>query len=208
MKFDLCVFLNSKIVLLIIGFLLTGVLGKHLTEGYQDALWERDKKYEVFKQEVEEAKKSLDEVNFHISSRIHGLQKVHWELENNDLNGAENQYKRYIEIKDSWNKKIRIYRNKLKRLVDVELAYALQTPEAFVGNENKESVHYHFIIAHNKTKFWLSCLRGECGEAPSKKEAAQKSLQELYRVTDEFIDESYMVFLMKYKNLQENPTNT
>lgn len=201
-------FLNSQLVLLLVGFVLTGVVGHYLTTTYQDASWERDKKYEVFKQEIEEAKKSLEEVNLHISSRTYSLQKVHWELESHDLNGAEKQYENYIKVKDSWNKKIRIYRNKLKRLVDEDLAFQLLDSENAVNVPKKESVHAHFASAHGKTRDWINCLRGSCKDLKQKEKSAYSSLRELYQITDTFIDGSYSVFLMKYKNLQHSPTES
>lgn len=188
--------------------MLTGGVGQYLTKKYQDASWERDRKYEVFKQEIEEAKKTLEEVNFHISARAYSLQKVHWRLESRDLVGAEAEYKKYIEIKDNWNKKVRMYRNKLKRLVDTDLAFILLDSENSVNVPKKESVHAYFANAHAKTRTWLKCLQTNCDDISNKEKSAYKALHELFKVTDYFIDESYAVFLEKYKNLQDSPIET
>lgn len=198
-------FLNSQFILLLGGFLLTGVVGHYLTINYQNASWEKDKKYEVFKQEIEEAKKVLEEVNLHISSRTYSLQKVHWKLESRDLEGAEVEYASYIMVKDSWNKKIRIYRNKLKRLVDHNLAFILLDSANSVNVPKKGSVHAYFAIAHEETMSWLKCLRSNCNDFDVKGENAHNALKELFQVTDSFIDESYSIFLRKYKNLQSTP---
>ncbi len=202
MKNKIWSFLNSQFSLLIVGSLLTGAVGHYLMANYQDSSWERDKKYEVFKQEIEEAKKVLEEVNLHISSRTYNLQKVHWELESRDLIGAELQYTSYLEIKDSWNKKIRIYRNKLKRLVDHNLAFQLLDSKNSVNIPKKESVHAFFAIAHAKTRRWINCLRTNCADFNVKQNEADKALNELFQVTDEFIDQSYSIFLKRYKTLQ------
>ncbi|QUX92503.1 hypothetical protein CYL31_14325 [Marinomonas sp. A3A] len=201
-------FLNSQIFLLVVGFLLTGMVGHYLTTKYQDASWERDRKYEVFKQEIEEAKKTLEEVNLHISDRTYSLQKVHWKLESRDLDGAVVEYGKYIDIKDNWNKKIRIYRNKLKRLVDHDLAFLLLDSENSVNVPKKESVHAYFADAHTKTRSWLKCLKSNCDDISKKEKMAYDSLKELFQTTDYFIDESYSIFLRKYKHLHESPSNS
>ena len=199
-------FFNSQIFLLILGFILTGIVGHYLTSKYQEKSWERDRKYEVFKQEIEEAKKTLEEVNLHISSRTYSLQKVHWELESHDLQGAKREYKKYIEVKDDWNKKIRIYRNKMKRLVDYDLAFLLLDSENSVNVPKKASVHAYFANAHAKSRTWLRCLESNCSELKSNGISAHQSLKELFQASDHFIDESYAVFLKKYKGLQVSPS--
>ncbi len=201
-------FLNSQFFLLLSGFFLTGIVGHYLTVNYQNSSWERDKKYEVFKQEIDEAKKTLEEVNLHISSRTYSLQKVHWELESRDIIGAEYEYAKYVEIKDNWNRKIRIYRNKLKRLVDYDLAFLLLDSENSVNVPKKESVHAYFALAHSQTRSWKNCLELNCPEFKNHQEVAHTSLTELFEVTDFFIDESYSVFLEKYKGLQNTPSES
>ncbi|MCP4653639.1 MAG: hypothetical protein GY858_09715 [Candidatus Omnitrophica bacterium] len=191
--------------MLIIGFFLTGVVGHYLTIIYQDVSWERDKKYEVFKQEIEEAKRALEEVNLHISSRTYKLQKTHWALENGDLSNANKEYKQYVEEKDLWNQKVRIYRNKIKRLVDHDLAFKLLDSNNAVNIANKESVHAYFAIAHAKTRLWKRCLAEECSDKSEKQKTAHVALNELFKATDKFIDNSYTIFLGKYKNLKNSP---
>lgn len=198
-------FLNSQFFVLILGFFLTGLVGHYLTINYQNAAWEKGKKYEVFKQEIDEAKKTLEEVNSHISSRTYLLQKVHWELESNDPEGAVKQYRKYVAVKDTWNQKIRIYRNKLKRLVDKELAFKLLDSDNAINVPKKESVHAFFAIAHDKTRRWKNCVVDSCTDSRELQLQAHEALRELFQATDKFIDDSYAIFLKKYKELQESP---
>ena len=197
-------FLNSQFGLIILGFICTGFVGHLLTVSFQNSAWERDRRYEVFKQEIEEAKKVLEDVNLHISSRTYQLQKVHWKLESGDITGANVEYEEYTKIKDSWNKKIRIYRNKLKRLVSNDLAFKLLDSDNAVNVPKKESVHAYFAFAHYATRKWMKCLNNSCPDAQKDQQKAYNALHDLFRVTDTYIDESYSIFLQKYKILNDS----
>ena len=74
------------------------------------------KKHEIFKQEISEAKNVLEDVTYHIRNRTYVLQKVHWALESNNKELAKKEWSNYTNIKDTWNIKVYIYANKIKRL--------------------------------------------------------------------------------------------
>ncbi len=204
--------INSRLIVIVIVLLFISFIWKELvffandfTNTHQNFTWERDKKHIVLKQEIQEAKKTIEKINFLISQRAYSLQKVHWKIESYNLDESEIAYKNYEKVKDKWNEEIRVYRNKLKRLVDEDLAYSLLNS----NTDKKRSVHNYFAKTHELTKDWLRCLRNgsKCSDFKDKQNKAHKSLTELYNVTDLFIDKSYSIFLKKYKSIKEFPRN-
>ena len=192
---------NSKVGLLVVAFLLTSYLGQKLTFQYQQEFWEREKQHAIFKSELAEAQKVLEQVTQHISQRTHAMQKVHWELEDSDFRNAELKYSNYLKIKDDWVINLSIYRNKIKRLVDSDLAYKLLDSKNAKNAASTESVQAKFRHTHYATKAWKECVENKCKNFELLKTRASESLTSLFEYTDDFIDETYSVFLSKHKKL-------
>ena len=187
---------------MVTGFLLTGLVGQYLASVYQENAWYRESQHELFRQEIGEATKVLEEVTGDISKRAYAMQKLHWALESTDKQRIKQASKEYLAIKDNWNIKVIIYRNKLKRLVDSDLAYILLDSDNGKNVPKDASVQAAFINAHSKLVSWKNCAENRSCEDIEAKAKAKQSLTELYEFADVFIDDAYRIFLSKYKRLR------
>lgn len=202
---------NEKFSLAVVGLLLTGVLSTFISTVYQNISWTKQQEFQVFKEEVNESKKAIETINIKIRDRIYTIQKIHWSLENYDLKSAHLHYKEYTKIKDKWNILLPIWRNKIKRLVNEELAFLLLDSNNSVNTATDNSVHAAFVRLHNATRNWKRCLeRRKDGNEETKCKnirfqelqiEADAKLQLAFETTDQYINDSYTIFLSKYKRL-------
>jgi len=190
---------NSQLFLLIIGFICTAVVGQYISNNYQEVSSERDRQHEIFIHETTEAKKVIETITLHITSRAYALQKVHWQLESNKSNNVDIEYKKYLILKDNWNVHISIYRHKLKSLVDEEISYKLLAPSNGKNTGNSINIHSEFIKAHALTKKWKKCAKNKCNDFDKYQKNAHMALKSLHETIDSFLDELYGTFLNKYK---------
>ena len=108
-----------------IGFLLTGVTGNYLTSLYQERQWKREKEIEILGRRLNETQLVVEELTQAMRKRFYQMQKVFWELEARRFENVDKRWEEYQIVKDEWNIKIYIYRNKLYRLLGEELGYRL-----------------------------------------------------------------------------------
>jgi hypothetical protein len=139
--------LNSNISILLIGFLLTGLIGNHIASQYQERQWMREKEIEILSRRLDETQQVVEELTVAMRMRFYAMQKVLWELESNRVERADKEWAKYQKVKDEWNINIYIYRNKLSRLLGENLGYRLIGPKNAVEREETE-IHSSFVEAH------------------------------------------------------------
>src|SRR5689334_22336529 len=97
-------FLNSQVGLLILGFLLTSILGTIITERIQKnnkendlllekerqiASWERDKKYELFRRKLDDGERLIDELSSLMNTRFVKMQNTFVSISQNSITEAK-----------------------------------------------------------------------------------------------------------------------
>lgn len=194
--------INSQVFIVLVGFILTGIIGHYLTSSYQDQSWIRDKKHQIFKQELADVKETLESLNKLVSTRLYSLQKVHWALERKDKDDIRNQWEEYNQVKDTWNIQVVIYKNKLRRLFQGDLHDDLLAHESLLDEDKniELSLHSSFRKNHNKTKFWVDCyiVEEKCENADWLEIDAHNALNDVYIQSNKFIDKSYAIYIEKY----------
>lgn len=190
--------INSKFVISIVAIIGTSIVGSCITNSYQNSAWERDKEYEILRSEIQESTLVLEEINKRISERAYALQKIYWYLEADNIKEANKSYAKYAAIKDEWNINIRIYKYKIERLINEDMACSLLDDANVCNLRKKQCLHSYFVAAHNNIREWLkkaNANSGDCGEVQKR---AYEALRDLYEQVDQFIDASYSIFLKDY----------
>jgi hypothetical protein len=142
-------FLNSKLGLLVVGFILTSIVGVLLTAIIQNSTWKRQIRLELHRKRYEEGSTFLDSLSRSIGERYFMLQRWFWLLEQGHKNAAETAEAKYFETVSEWNCSYWTKRNKIRLLVgegyaDRFLDYADDSrPEA------PQSLHYIFVQTHS-----------------------------------------------------------
>jgi hypothetical protein len=197
-------FLNSNLFLLILGFVLTSVLGTFLSDRLQERSWQKEKKFEILKIKLEEGQNSLEEISDLINRRFYRLQNVYIFIVQGDKVNAERSWAEYIEVVEEWNAKLIINQNKIRRLVNDEEALKFNNYETDnLNNNDPISIHGKFYVVHQEILDLLRCLKREkCSITKEQKDKVNKMLRDLDYVTDNFIDNISTIFLQRTIELE------
>lgn len=203
MKSKIINIINSKLCLLIIGFLLTGLVGSCLNHRFQKEAWKRQVEHEVVKKQLDQTYESIEKAMLHASKRFYSMQKVFWSLESNKSEEARQRWKEYSKIKDDWNIMLRSYRSKIKILLNAQLAYGLLGKDDARDYKNKTCLHSLFVVTHYKLRKLLKHNGSNEQERKEIELAALNSLSELGKRIGDFSDKCYKAYTDKYKFFEE-----
>jgi hypothetical protein len=140
--------LNSKLVLLLLGFALTTILGGLLSTWLQGAAWKRQTRVDLFRKRYEEGIQLLDELSDRVGKRLFGLERFLWSLKDPGKEQRTDLQLEYFKIVADWNVSLRTNHNKIRLLIgeaqaDLFLDY---------GDDDRpqapKSLHYKFVKAH------------------------------------------------------------
>jgi len=96
-------FFNSPLSLLFFGFLGTTVFGSFINSEYHEKAWKSNAKFEMFKEQLQEAKDLEQKILTISNERYTLLERVHIRLASNQLEEARIVWKEYYKIVKIWN---------------------------------------------------------------------------------------------------------
>jgi len=212
-------FLNSQVGVLILGFLLTSLLGTFIAERIQKnnkekdlliererqaASWERDKKYEVFRRKLDDGEKLIDELSNLMNSRFFKTQNVYTNISSGSI--TEAKWNDYYKSVEEWNIKMPVIRNKIKRLLSDSLSMVLnnyETDDPYLTAPS--SIHGMFYIIHKEL------LNYYYSKSANNKKTINDMLRSLDIQTDNYIDvisDTYLNATLNFENhLDSLPIN-
>jgi len=96
-----------EVVLLVLGFVFTTLVGGFLTYWYQERAWQRDDQSRRKQQELSRGSAVFDDVSKLLDKRLYRLRNIEWALEEN-LYSAEISVRReqYREVVEEWNENL------------------------------------------------------------------------------------------------------
>lgn len=193
-------FLNSKFGLLIVGFILTTILGAFLSALVQHSSWRRQTRLELFRRRYDEGTAFLNELAKLIGKRFFLLQDYLWAISKTNADKIVNSEQPYFESVREWNTSLRLYRAKLRLLVGEEMALEFLDYGDDRRLEHPRSLHYLFIRAHQAV---IDAKRVKHGV-----DRAQRMVDELNWGYTRFIDRLTNEFLRRADSLEllEVPT--
>jgi len=203
MKNKIIGIINSKIFLLILGFVLTGLVGSCLNQRFQEETWKRQTSYEVMKKQLDQTYKVIEEITLHVNERFYSMQKVFWSLEDSEQENAQLNWIEYNKIKDDWNIKLGNYRSKIKILLNSQLAYDLLGENDAKDYVDKNCLHSLFVVTHYKLKQLLEYNSPDEEERKKVELVALNSLRELSEYIGVFSDKCYKAYFEKYNFFKE-----
>lgn len=140
--------LNSKAVAIILGFILTSILGKLIANWIQNKNWRVQTKTNLFKSRYEEGKEFLDELSLHMGKRYFLLQRLFWAIRDSNDEEIDPRRKEYFDSVVDWNSKIWYYRNKIRLLVGNQEADLFL--DFLENGVNPKTIHHKFVYTHQK----------------------------------------------------------
>ena len=160
-------FATHPVGLLAIATIFATVAGAWLTNYYQHQAWIRQKDFETFKYGFDQSLALVDELTEAASRRLFGLNRVLWVAKGTGTGDLETVWNEYYDSVVDWNVKLAQRKGKLERFVspaaaelwltdaDAALSYSEGTPE---------SIHGHFMVAHQRVRAAADCVRKRCDE--------------------------------------------
>ena len=203
MKININNILNSKIILLVVGFILTGIVGSFLNHQFQKEVWERQAHYEIVKRQIDQAREAIEGILLHAGKRFYAMQKVFWSLESFKIEEAKQRWEEYSTIRDEWSIMVNNYRSKIKIFLDPKLSYELLDKDDARSYKNKESLHALFVIAHYNLKKLLNYSGSNSQERRSIELEALNALSELGKRIGNFSENCYKIYLDKYSYFEQ-----
>ena len=200
--------LNTKLGLLVIGFVLTTTAGGLISSWLQRESWHRQTRVDLFRERYAEGAQFLDDLSKQMGTRWFQMQRYLWAIEdaNNDKLGEIEAD--YFKTVAEWNATFWMNRNKVRLLVGEPQAKQFLDYESvgdtraiqFLDYEddrrptNPCSIHYRFKEAH---AYVLAAKQG--GTAP---ERAQAKVDSLNLACTDFLEALTTDYLKRTASLQ------
>jgi len=140
--------MNEKIWLLILGFVLTTVLGGVLGYLLKQRSWQIETEHSFHKTRYEEGVKFLDGLSDQTGRRFFLLQRYLWAIEEGDKKKVFDLEKEYFASVLEWNSSFWRNRNRIRLLASEEQASAFLSYNDDTTSDHPKSLHYKFVAAH------------------------------------------------------------
>jgi len=138
----------TKLLLLVITFILTTLAGGILTYYFQKRSWKRQAYLDLYKKKYDDGTKFLDELSELIGKRLFFLQRFGWAISGGDTERVERTEKEYFEVVNVWNANYYRNRNKIRLLVNEQIADLFLDYNDDSRPDNPNSLHYKFVLTH------------------------------------------------------------
>jgi hypothetical protein len=141
--------LGSEQGKLLLGFLLTTMVGGVLTVLFQQYSWKRQVRLDLYRQRYKDGTDLLARVSSLIDRRYFALQRVAWAIDAGapSASTAEKE-KEYFAIVVKWNGNLRALHNSIRLLIGENEALAFLDYEDDNRPDAPRSLHYRFVVAH------------------------------------------------------------
>jgi hypothetical protein len=140
--------MSEKTLLLIVGFLLSTVLGGFWGFLLKKRSWQIETEHSIYKARFDEGEKFLDALSEQVGKRFFLLQRFLWAIQEDNQEKILEREKEYFSAVTDWNSCFWKNRNKIRLLVNEDQAnYFLDYQDDNAGEE-PTSLHYKFVVAH------------------------------------------------------------
>ena len=103
----LCVFLKHPLLLLFVGFLLTGIIGQKLIGKIQRKNWEHQFKVERLNHQIKEARVTYEHISLLLDKRIYRSRRLYYSFKDRDFwnisNKCDGYFKEFNDTLYEWN---------------------------------------------------------------------------------------------------------
>ena len=188
--------MNEKVWLLILGFIMTTVLGGFFGYFLKQRSWQIETEHSLYKARYEEGVKFLDALSEQIGKRFFLLQRYLWAIDDDKEKMAERE-KEYFTSVVEWNSAFWRNRNKIRLLVDEEQANAFLDYRDDNAGDHPTSLHYRFVSAHRAVLKAKASREFASAARQQVEELNWKSSVFLERLTTEFVQRATKLQLLQ-----------
>jgi hypothetical protein len=199
--------------LLVLGFVLTTVCGAIINGIYTNSTWQRDKRFELLKVELQKHDDLLSNLTEIVGTRTFRLQRVvwvtdpepspapdTWQLDNDAKKRLNDRWDEYYKSVADWNVSYRTYAIKLRILAGDEIA-----DKFFVGDPSGARLSkpgtlcWYFEKCHDT----VAALKKKALTSQvdrTEHDVAQRDVDDLYNKVDNFVAQLYRALSEKERS--------
>ena len=200
--------LESKVGLLLVGFVLTTIFGTFINERFHQKTWEETQNHELLKRKLDKQEELVKDVSTLISQRSFHLERLGWaveyhtEKEKNNIDQAKKEkiaklWDEYYSTVILWNENYKMYHIKLKYLADTNTADMFYISEKEANSANPDTIYGKFVQTHIAMLDLKNCALEGCNQHEKNYKLVSQKLEDLTVSIDKFL------FLL-YKSLDQN----
>jgi hypothetical protein len=193
--------LESKLGMLVIGFVLTTMLGTYISERFQQKNWEETQNAEFLRRKLDKQEALINDVSKLISNRAFRLERLEWALEdhvNHRKKLDDKERERLMGLWDdyyskviAWNENYKMHYIKLKYLAGDTVASMFYVSELEARGEEPTTVYGKFVQAHNAMlDLRYAVLEGR-DQQQEKYQLVERRISTLNAGVDDFLLELY-----------------
>lgn len=121
------------VITVIVGFILTGLVGNRLLQHWQLMSWRRQQNFLGHEREYVAVRDLADQLSNAMGKRLYHMKRLRASIGNMEISEVEDRLKVYDDVVVSWNECLNSYYVKLKIHASVDYAYRLEreVQEAF-----------------------------------------------------------------------------
>jgi hypothetical protein len=207
MKKKISIFLNSPLGLLIIGFILTTLIGTFINSIYQKSSWNRTKNYEVLTRLLDKQEVLINDLSKDMNYRSYWLWKVFFILDDNwsskNRKNLIDTWTKYNETVIKWNENLRFNKSRIRRLASEKLS-----DKFYQYNNNlsyDSTIYYNFTVSHNLIKKLVNfSLSNSKRNSDIDLENTQNMIHELDKSIDDFLNDLDIEFINNLKHIESS----
>lgn len=191
---------------ILFSFVVVGLIGSYLNSSFQNKSWERQVRYELLKNELEDNNKTILELTSLTEQRLFSAKQFIWAVKDNKPKIAEESWVNYMESVNKWNINSTVLQTKLAQMSGYETAAELLTYTDDLNNEIPNSIHYKFVKLHQNLLSLRECYYSGCNQ--------QAILMKLDRYIDTLTEQQTKLIgklndltIKKYNSLKLSPSN-
>ncbi len=197
-------FINSNFGMLVLGTIITTILGSWLNHKFQKDSWEREANFQILQQELNDGNNFIENLSDQINRRFFNLQRVLWVLE------SSSNKERILEIWDEyyqsvieWNQKLDANRHHLEIFGGKQLANQFMSPGDSEAQANPKSIHGYFRLAHIRILEARSLKFKNSSKYQNKIREVRNYLEMVNKKIDRFIYDLTKMHQAKVKQIKE-----
>lgn len=188
--------LNSDLSRLIIGFVLTTIIGGLLTQWYQDRNWLRQSQFEYEKRQLDEAQKFIEKLSTSISLHLWNTREVEILLTTPSLfteADADRIWAAFKETRNKWYMDLPVNQSKANLLLAPGMKEMLkaQNETSTANLSNPKSLAGFFVVAEQNVTKVMDCFRKKpCQPTPDEINQMRASVDRLELAATQFMEQA------------------
>lgn len=184
----------EKTLLMILGFLLTTVLGGFIGFFLKKRFWKSETEHSLYRARYDEGVAFLDALSEQVGKRFFLLQRYLWSIEDGHEEKTLECEKQYFPAVVEWNSCFWLNRNKIRLLVNEAHANRFLNYRDDNTEDHPTSIHYKFVAAH--------CAVQNAKTSRNLCPIARKQIEELNWMCSVFLERLTTEFLQRATRLQ------